>query len=145
MIIKKFRLFENFTEMDKFEIVDLFQDIFDLEHDYFQVRDLETKVPLDKRYQKVIMSDYGVSYGVSKNAPESFVVRIWCDYSYNWQIENEIRSDIIPRLRVLGYKTALRNTSTGSKIYKTLPTSSGGTTIIGDPIHLITVTIKNCV
>lgn len=139
MIIKKFRLFENFTEMDKFEIIDLFQDIFDLEHDYFQVRDLETKVPLDKRYQKVIKSDYGVS----KN--ENFVVRIWCDYSYNWQIENEIRSDIIPRLRVLGYKTALRNTSTGSNIYKTLPTSSGGTTTVGDPIHLITVTIKNCV
>lgn len=128
--------FENFTENEISEVKDLFQDIFDLEHEYFQVRSIIGKEVLEKRYQKVIKHDFRVS------SSGNFVIQIWCDFSYNWSIENEIKTEIVPRLKFLEYKTNIRNVSTSEKVYKVLPTSSGGTTIMGDSIHLITVTIK---
>lgn len=136
MIITKFTLFENFNEKEKADIISFFQDIFDLEHDYFQVRSIDTKNVLEKRYQKVIKHNYSVS------SAGNFVIQIWCDFSFAWSIENEIKTDIVPRLKFLEYKTIIRNVATSEKVYKVLPTSSGGTTIMGDSIHLITVTIK---
>lgn len=129
----KIKKFENFQE-EYLEIEDLFIDIKDLIHDTYQIRG-DNRV-LDKRYQKVLRTESKFS----KNG--NFIFVIYCDYLYNYQIENQIRGEIVPRIKSLGYSVIIANTKTSETIYKILPTSSGGTHPVFDPVHRITVTVK---
>jgi hypothetical protein len=135
MRIKKFAIFENFTTDEADEIKSLFYDIIDLEHDSFQVRG-DSKV-LDRRYQKVIRTNSEITDG------GNFIFRIYCDFSFNYSIEKEVREEIVPRIKSLGYKVSLKNEKTSEYIGKELPISgTDRTSYVSDPVHRISILVK---
>jgi hypothetical protein len=129
----KIKKFENFKE-EFLEIEDLFIDIKDLKHDSFQIRG-DNRV-LDKKYGKVLRTESKVS----RNG--NFIFIVYCDYLYNHSIENEIRREIVPRIKSLGYSVTINNVKTSETVCKIVPTSSGGTGTVFDPVHRISVTVK---
>jgi hypothetical protein len=133
MKIKTFKLFENFSESEIEMIRTLFIDLFDLEHETFQIRSDTSET----KYQKVFRSDWEIT------KTGNFIIRIYCDFLMNYAIENEIKQDIIPRLKSMGYKASVKNEKTSEYFSKKLPTSTGGYAYVSDPVHRISVLVKH--
>jgi hypothetical protein len=132
MRIKNFKLFESVTKNDLEDVEDLFSDIVDLKYDYFRIRNGD-----GTQYQKV----FDVQFELTKTG--NILVRIICDYLYHYAIENDIKTEIYPRLKSLGFKPiSIKNEEINDLVFKMVPTSSGGFAQVSDKKRKITILIK---
>lgn len=132
MRIKNFKLFESVTKNDLEDVEDLFSDIVDLKYDYFRIRNGD-----GTQYQKV----FDVQFELTKTG--NILVRIICDFLLHHAIENDIKSEIYPRLKSSGFKPiSIKNEEINDLVFKMVPTSSGGFAQVSDKKRKITILIK---
>ena len=136
MKIKRFEVFEKFTQDEADELKSLFYSIIDTVGDTYQVRS-DDKI-LDDRHQKILRYDTEITKS------GNFIIRIYCDYLWRYQIEKEIREDIIPRIKSLDYKVSIKMEETSERIYRKVPVhGTDRTSIVSDPVVRISVLVKN--
>jgi hypothetical protein len=121
------------TNEDLDNVLDLFIEIEDLKHSYFQIRGAD-----EKRYQKV----HKVEGKITKM--NNILIDIHCDYQYAPGTTEKIKEEVLPRIKDSGYKVvSIKTTDSLERVYKMLPVSGKDyLSLVSDPIKIVSVLIK---